>query len=629
MAGAALLCVFFAVPPSQAGGLFGFNFWGSDEEANADVIVDPIRYEAQIELAVDDGNLLSDLEAASLLVGKKDLLPSGTVGLIQRARDDQANLIGKLYEYGYFGSTVSITLDGRPLESISVTETLGMGDRTVPVVVTVDPGETFTFGKIVLAGSPGDAARDAAAEAGLRQGGIATSTAIHDAANAIVLAWQREGHPFARIADQQIIADHATKTVDVTFEVAPGPSARIGAVEVTGTDRLDPEFVLQQAEVPTGEEYDPDIIAQTRKNLGRIEALGSAIVKTGDQVDADGTVPLIIEVSERKPRTIGLGGYMSTTEGVGGEIFWQHRNLFGAGEKLRLSAELSRAITTGSYDDIESYTGRIGIQYEEPGVFGPRVNWLVRGLALQEHVNPYERRGIVLETGYSYRMSDELTLTGLVSYDLSHIDDAYGSKDFSLVSTPLLAVYDSRDNALDATSGMYARLLAEPQYGTDTEKLFFTGDAELRLYHALDTDGRFVLAARGKAGSVVGADLDEIPAHRRFYAGGGGSVRGYNYLDIGPSVPGYGPTGGMSRVEGSLEARVRVTDSVGFVGFADAGYVAETSLFGGDDVFQLSAGLGLRYYTAVGPIRLDVAVPLNPRKKDPDFAVYFGIGQSF
>jgi translocation and assembly module TamA len=621
-------CLSVANTPAFAGGLFGDGLLGSRTDANADV-VDPISYNVRFDLTNGDAPLESDLEAASLLIAKQDSAPSGTVGLVQRARDDWANLVGKLYELGRFGATVDISLDGRPLDSVSVTDTLGAGGRKVKVVIAVDPGPSFTFGRIVLEGSPEHVGQDAMAKAGLVEGEPASATIIYSAADAVVLAWKRQGHPFARVVNQKIIADHAERTVDVTFQVAAGPYATIGEATVSGATALEPDFLLQQAEVPVGAPYHPDIIARIGKNLKRIDALGSAIVKTADHVDADGSLPLLIEVSERPPRTIGVGGFLSTTEGIGGEVFWLHRNLFGAGEKLRLEASLSREITSNSYNDIDTYTGRVGFQYEEPGVYGPRVSWLARGLALQEHVHPYQRKGFVLETGYAYRMTDELTLTGTVEYDWAHIVDAYAAGDFSLLSTPLLAVYDSRDNALDATSGIYARILAEPQYATNSGSAFATGDAEVRAYYALDEDGHFVLAARGKVGTIVGADLSEIPAHRRFYAGGGGSVRGYDYLDIGPSVPGYGPTGGLSRAEGSVEARLRVSETIGIVGFADAGYVTETSLLGGDEVFQMAAGLGLRYYTAVGPLRLDVAVPINPRKGDPNFAVYFGIGQSF
>ena len=629
---AVMVLAFFALvaaPTAQAFEIFGFRLWGSDLESNADLVVDPVHYDVALAFSVPNDDLRDDLKNASLLVTKKDILPSGTVGLIQRARDDQANLIGRLYEDGYFGAVVNIVIEGRQLENISVTDPLGNRGRNVAVAISVNPGPSFTFGKIRIIGGRGAKADEAVSKAGLIRGAPASSKVITAAADALVKSWQREGHPFAVIASQDVIADHANNTVIVTLGVTPGSFATIGAVTVMGTERLDPAFVERQAEVPVGAPYHPDIIEHTRKNLGRIEALGSIIVRTGNSVDASGAVPLIIEVSERELRTIGVGAYYSSIDGVGGEAFWLHRNLFGEGEKLRLEAEIGRDITTSSYNDLDSYNGRLGFHFEKPGIHGPRVDWLVSGAILQEDPDPYFRRGVVFATDLRYRWDNELTLTGGIAYDWSRIDDAFGRNKYSLLSAPIVATYDSRDNALDATTGIYARLLGEPDYGTDSGSLFFTGDSELRLYHTLDDDAHFVLAARGRVGSIIATDLEDMPAHRRFYAGGGGSVRGYDYLGIGPKIPGLGATGGLSRLEGSIEARIKITDTIGIVPFADAAYVAETSLFGGDEEFRTSIGLGLRYYTVVGPLRLDVALPLDPHSGDPGFGVYFGIGQSF
>jgi translocation and assembly module TamA len=291
--------------------------------------------------------------------------------------------------------------------------------------------------------------------------------------------------------------------------------------------------------------------------------------------------------------------------------------------------EAGREVTSDSFDNFDTYNWRAGFQFDKPGVYGPRVDWLLKGTVLQEDTNPYFRRGGVIETGLSYRWNDQLTLAGSLSYDYSYVEDYYNGKYYSILSAPFTATYDTRNDTLNPTSGFYLRLLAEPDYVTDEPALYVTGDSELRLYRALDENERFVLAARGRIGSIAGTDLENVPAHRRFYAGGGGSVRGYEYLDIGPRIPGYGPTGGLSRLDGSIEARINVTDTIGIVPFVDGGYVAETPLFGGDEEFRWSVGLGLRYYTAVGPIRLDAAIPIDPRPGDPDFAVYFGIGQSF
>ncbi len=147
-------------------------------------------------------------------------------------------------------------------------------------------------------------------------------------------------------------------------------------------------------------------------------------------------------------------------------------------------------------------------------------------------------------------------------------------------------------------------------------------------YYSLDTDGRFVLAGRTVAGSIVGADLAEIPADRRFYAGGGGSVRGYAYQGIGPRDARGQPTGGLSLLEGSVEMRFAVTEKFGIVPFVDAGTVS-TKAFPDFSEVRAGAGVGIRYLTPFGPLRVDAAVPLNPGPGDPDFGIYAGIGQAF
>jgi translocation and assembly module TamA len=152
--------------------------------------------------------------------------------------------------------------------------------------------------------------------------------------------------------------------------------------------------------------------------------------------------------------------------------------------------------------------------------------------------------------------------------------------------------------------------------------------AEARTYFGFDPEGDFVLAGRIKGGVIGGADIAELPPDRLFFAGGGGSVRGYGYRSIGVDGPGDTVTGGRYLLEGSVEARAKVTDTIGIVGFVDAGYVAGDELVPLEEV-RLGAGLGVRYYTGLGPLRLDFAVPLNKRANDPDYALYVGIGQAF
>ncbi|NNE24267.1 MAG: outer membrane protein assembly factor [Rhizobiales bacterium] len=605
--------------------LFGFKFFGSAEESDAEII-DPVAYAATLVADNDDRKLLDKLSDASLLIRKQSQPPSGTIGLIARARDDRANLLGLLYEEAFYGATVSIVIAGRPLEQIDVTDTLKPVAKKVPVTITVIPGAEFRFGAVLVDGADTAIVRAAIEKTGLKTGNRASSRTILEAEAELVRAWQREGHPFAKITDRQVVADHATRRLDVTLQVESGRAARLGQVSVRGTTKVAPEFLQRQAQVPVGEAYSPEALEQARRNLAKLDALASTSVTVGDKIDAQGNVPVIIEVSDRKPRTIGAGALYDSTEGLTVQGFWLHRNLFGEAETVRVDASIGRLIEANELDE---YDALFSVLYSVPGFLHPRNRLDLKATLIQEDPDPYNRRGIVFESRLVHELSDQLRISGGAVFDWARIDDAFGRNFYTLVALPGIVTYDARNSVLDPTSGLFAQLRLEPQLETSSTSLFFTADAELRYYFALDDEARHVIAARGLAGTTAGASLVEIPAHRRFYAGGGGSVRGYDYLNVGPRVTGFGATGGLSRIEGSLEARLRVTDTIGIVPFVDAGLVTSETVFGGVDDFQVGVGVGLRYYTSVGPLRLDVAVPLDPRSGDPSFAIYAGIGQSF
>ncbi|MGC2785092.1 MAG: BamA/TamA family outer membrane protein, partial [Roseiarcus sp.] len=148
-------------------------------------------------------------------------------------------------------------------------------------------------------------------------------------------------------------------------------------------------------------------------------------------------------------------------------------------------------------------------------------------------------------------------------------------------------------------------------------------------YYSIDADSRYVLAGRVAAGAMGGPQLDAIPANWRFYAGGGGSVRGYAYNELGPTVWWGAVVGGKSVFDASAELRVKLTDTIGVVTFFDIGNAFSSNFPNFSEPLFAAAGLGLRYYTSVGPIRLDVAFPFERRAGNGPVAVYVSIGQSF
>src|SRR5690606_24034768 len=148
----------------------------------------------------------------------------------------------------------------------------------------------------------------------------------------------------------------------------------------------------------------------------------------------------------------------------------------------------------------------------------------------------------------------------------SRITDAFGTAEYMLLGLPLAATYDSSDDRLNPTEGVRASLLLEPMIDLKGESnVFGIVKASASTYRALDEADKFVVAGRLAVGSVVGADLMDVPADRRFYAGGGGSVRGYDFQSISPRAANGDLLGGRSLVEASLELRVRLTEKIGVV----------------------------------------------------------------
>ncbi len=622
---AVLACALVLPQPAAAIDLFGLKLFEKTDET--ETAVDGVPYSTDIIITGGDDDLRAALEAASTLVGEEDNPPpGGTVGLAARARSDAERLIATLYASGRYGGTVDITIAGRPLGAIEPDARLRPAPDSgkVPVIVRIDPGPLFRFGETRIDVLNGGADYPTAAELGLRPGAAAESGVILDAADRVVAALRRQGHPLARIERRDVVADHASSTLDVTLVAIAGPRARIGRVTVTGTERVDAEFVRRQTAIVEGEPYSPETLRRGAERLRRLEVFDSVRVREGETLDADGTLPVFIEVSERKGRYVGASATWSSVDGAEVEAHWGHRNLFGGAERLRVEGRVGRI----GEERAEDLDYSLGATFVKPGVIGIDTDLTAEARILQEEPNVYARRSAIAKIGLTRRFDPQTSGSIGLEFERSNITDSFGERDFMLFGAPAELVRDTRDNRLDPKRGYRAALFAEPIFDANQDNFFLVSKASFSAYQALDAAGRFVLAGRVLVGSVSGTGLAGLPADRRFYGGGGGSVRGYAYKNIGPRMNGA-VIGGRSIVEASLEARVMVTDMIGIVPFVDIGQVADTAYPQLDGDLKVGAGAGVRYLTPIGPLRLDVAVPLNKDIDDPDWAVYLGLGQAF
>lgn len=606
---------------------FGIKLFEDQSEKDAEaVITDPQKYSVDFSVGAT-GAIENVVRNASALLADQNEPASGAAGLLAKARGDYRRIVAALYNEGYYGGTVSIRVGGA--EAANLASDVKLPDP-VAVTITVAPGPEFRFSRVnvvnqaVEVSDPGDYV-DPPSKIGFGSGEIAKSSVILRAEQLALEAWRQQGYPKASIASRDVVADHASNTVDATITVSPGRKAAFGDVTVSGTEYMNPDFVRQQTGLTVGEEYDPDELALAQKRLDRLEVFRAARLEAAESIGADGLLPYQLIVQELPGRRFGVGANYSTIDGLGLEAYHLWRNLFGQAERLRLDA---RVASIAWPIDTEQFDYFFGGTFTKPGIFTPDTD-LIAAVSAERTIYPtYTETSAEAKIGLSHVFSDQLTGSGGFTFERNRFDDVFGTRDFTTAGLYSGLIYDGRDDKVNATEGLYLAATIDPFYEFTYGNAGVQATAEARTYFGMGDDDQVVLAGRLKAGLLLGPDLAEIPPDRLFFAGGGGSVRGYGFKSIGVDDGSGNVTGGRYLLEGSVEARVKVTQDIGVVGFVDGGYVAADTFPGIDDL-RIGAGLGVRYYTGLGPLRADIAIPLNKKAGDPDYAIYVGIGQAF
>lgn len=618
LAGTALLSA--GLTPANAFTLFGHKFFESEDPAQD--VLDPVRYTVALNVEAGDGDLKEKIESASQLLADKDDPVSGDLGVAIKARDDRDRLLATLYENARYGAVVTVTVNGIELSELPPNPAF---DRTapVPVAVTIRPGPRFTLGEVDLRG---DAARFSPDALGLGAGADAGSLAIIKAGEKVVAELKNEGRPLAKLTARDVVADHKTNRVDVTLAAEGGPVAPIGETSVSGSETVDSEFVRDYSLLNGGRPYSPAALNKASERLRKLGVFSSVTIREAQALDDDGRIPVDIKVSEGKHRYFGIGAQYSTIDGFGVQGYWGHRNLFGRAESLRVEGAVSRL---GETLDVQQLDYSAGILFSKPGFILPTMTLNASLKAKIEVPDAYEAKTVTAAAGLAYELNDTDKISGGGEISYAKTEDAFGVKDYLTFSIPVEFERDVRDDKLDPTSGYRAMVNAKPSYEALQGTIFSSFEASASGYYAFGAEDDVVLAGKLSAGTIIGGgSLENIPVNRRFYAGGGGSVRGYSYQQISPRNSQGEATGGRSYVQTSLEARVKVTETIGIVPFVDAATVSDEAVPDFSDI-RAGAGLGLRYATPFGPIRLDVAVPLQSYEGGSRYGIYAGIGQAF
>ncbi len=571
------------------------------------------RYTVTIEGLdeIDAERIRLRFEALSTLEAERGD-PANMAQIDRRASEDQRLLRELLRAEGYYAAQLRTRIEP-------------VGSENVRVVLRVDPGPIFNIARIDIPGlaATGDQA-EALREAFFLNPGDALNATLVEAATANLRQQIGDaGYPFAKVDDPEVTIDHADRSVDLDVGVFAGPRARFGAIQLKGDPPFGARHVGRISRFARGDLYNGSDLEDLRRALiatGLVSSVDIAPVATADPAVVDVSVSL-----EQAPlRTLaGEIGY-GTGEGWRLAGSWTHRNLI----------KPEGAVT---------FSGVIGTREQYLGAALRRSNFLKRDQTLTgnvslSHLNrdAYDARTFTLSGGIERQSSliwqKEWTWSAggeLVTTDERDTDAATGDprrRTFYIAALPASIAYDGSDSLLDPTRGFRLSGRVSPEMSFHAGS-FTYARAQIDFSFYQPVGGNFVLAGRTRLGTIAGAAREQIAPSRRYYAGGGGSVRGYGYQDIGPRDVENNPIGGRSLTEFALEGRLRWGD-FGGVAFIDAGniYTSPLPKFTG---LQFGAGLGVRYYSAFGPIRVDVGTPLNRRPGDPRVAVYVSLGQAF
>ncbi|MDR5652387.1 autotransporter assembly complex protein TamA [Ruixingdingia sedimenti] len=571
--------------------------------------LDPVGFDVRSA----DEDLTDDLRGASLVLQaerEKRLEPQD---MFAAAQADYARLLGTLYAAGHYSGVINIRLDGREAAGIAP---LNAPQSIGRVQITVDPGPRFTFGRAEV----GPLAPETELPEDFVPGGVAYSDAIRAANEAAIDGWRHAGHAKAATVRQDIVADHGARRVDARLGLAPGPLVRFGHLSFSGSDNVRPARLHKIAGFPTGEVYDPEEVDRVADRLRRTGVFRSVALTENERLGPGATLDMQAALIEEAPRRIGAGVELASFEGLTLSGYWLHRNLLGGAERLRFDAEIAQIGGQRSGTDYS-----LGATYDRPATLTPDTTLNLRAKVGRLAEEDYTEDAGEIGFGFSHMFSNELTARAGLDYRYSVVRDSLGKTTFKNLRMPLGVLWDRRDSKTDATRGTYLDAELAPFVGFGTTDSGARLVADGRIYRALGE--RVVLAGRLQVGAVMGAAIARTSRDYLFYSGGGGTVRGQPYQSLGVNVLPGQRTGGTAFLGASVEARVKVTDRIGVVAFYDYGRVGADG-FGGSADWHAGAGLGVRYATGIGPIRLDVGAPAGGNT-GKGAQIYIGIGQAF
>ncbi|HEY6917452.1 MAG TPA: BamA/TamA family outer membrane protein [Allosphingosinicella sp.] len=576
---------------------------------------EPVRFTFRTE-GLADVDLEDRFKDLSALEDADGELTNGAM-VAARAREDERLAVTILRSEGYYDGTALATITQRPSDP-----------GQLNVVLTAAPGDRYKLGAIQVAGAPPEPTAIAVKALDLETGSPIIAEEIEAAEARVALELPRQGYPFPEIGLRDISLDSASHSGDYTLPLTAGPKARFGGYRTEGDLAFDASHVGVLARFDRGELYDRRLVDDLREAMvatNLFDSVSAEPVLTGETAP-DGTqyVDILVRQDAGPPRSLSANAGYATGEGFRVEGSWEHRNLFPPEGALRVSAVAGtqeqsfgvgfRRSNAGKRDRTVALTAEAARRdYEAFTAYTATLS----GRISRESTPIWQKK-------WTWSYGAELIATNEDRFNPETLERERAT--YFIGAVPLQLGYDGSDSLLDPTRGFRITARTSPEVALQNgTRPYVRSMIDGSAYYPIGKS--FVIAGRARFGTISGIDRDDLAPSRRYYGGGGGSVRGFGYQELGPRDINNTPLGGRSLNEFALEARYRF-GNFGIVPFIDAGQVYEGQVPKLSDL-RFGVGIGGRLYTNFGPLRVDVAMPLDRREGESKVAVYISIGQAF
>lgn len=569
-----------------------------------------ISYSVNFE-GLEDGKTLKALKSISQLIVLKKKLPTSLNALRFRAESDTVDLIKMLKANGYLEAEIQIKIEE--------------GFENYIVIVNIHPGPQYLlekfeiqFTKEILEKNPQLPSLESLKNLGIHLS--AQTKQILDTELCAMHVLSECGYPLAKIKDREIIANGETKTIQVTLEIDPGFLAHFGPTIIEGNIQVHPPLIEQKIQWQQKQLYNSNLVEGTQKALMDTGLFSSVYITHEKNLDHQAELPMKIEVCETKHKNVSMGASYQTTFGPGITFGWENHNVGGMGRKIIFQADIAER----SHSGVASFS--------IPNFHSIGQNLVFQAQASHESISAFHDQSYsVLARLEREIFSSHLSFSLGPKLEYTILSSSVNNGNFLLIEGLFFLRWSNVKDFLNPTSGIRIDYKMHPAL-TIKDKLqgYFGHTLTFCSYFPFETGDVFTLAQKFTLGTIFCNELDAIPVSKRFFGGADDNLRGYKYWTVSPLNKKDKPLGGRSAVYYTLEPRFRVTKSFGLVPFFDMGkvYLEQFPTFQGK--WRKSVGMGVRYFSFIGPLRLDVAFPLNRREGiDPKWWMFVSLGQTF